>query len=91
MAVKHRREKKSTKSAAIASALTNGAMASPPVVKKEIILEDHLPPLALVFTILFCSGAAWVLGLRDLLATGKSFLGPIDDAYLVSLNKNFTL
>ena len=86
MAVKHRREKKSTKSAAIASVLTNGAMASPPVVKKELVLEDHLPPLALVFTILICSGAAWVLGLRDLLATGKSFLGPIDAAYLVSLN-----
>jgi hypothetical protein len=84
MAVKQRREKKSSRSAAIASALTNGAMAKPPVVKKEVVLEDHLPPLALVFTILVCSGIVWVLGLRDLLATGKPFLGPIDDAYLVS-------
>jgi hypothetical protein len=52
--------------------------------KKEIVLADHLPPLGLVFTVLACSGALWVFGLRDLMATGKPFLGEIDDAYLVS-------
>ena len=85
MAVKQkpRREKKSTQSAAVAAALTNGAMASPAVNKKEIVLEDHLPPLALVLTVILCSGLAWILGLRDLMATGKPFLGEMDHAYLV--------
>ena len=82
MSGKTRNERKSAK---VAAALTNGAMAAPPVVKKETILEDHLPPLALVLTIFLCSGILWVFGLRDLLATGKSLLGPVDDSYLVSL------
>lgn len=83
MKQKARREKKSTQSAAVAAALTNGAMASPAVNKKEIVLEDHLPPLGLVLTVILCSGFAWILGLRDLMATGKPFLGEMDHAYLV--------
>ena len=59
--------------------------AAPPMVKDAALAEDHLPPLALVFTILICSGALWVLGLRDLMATGKNFLGPMDDAFMVRI------
>lgn len=56
---------------------------APPMMKDATLAEDHLPPLPLVFTVLICSGALWVLGLRDLMATGKNFLGPMDDAFMV--------
>mmetsp|Transcript_23672 Transcript_23672/g.34961 ORF Transcript_23672/g.34961 Transcript_23672/m.34961 type:complete len:388 (+) Transcript_23672:106-1269(+) len=55
-----------------------------PSPKKDdyVLLLEHLPPLPLVFVILFCSGAMWVFGLRDALATGKNILGEMDYAYL---------
>jgi hypothetical protein len=77
-----RRGKKSTKNNAVVK--NDPAKLSHDVGKSSIVLAEHLPPLALVFTVLICSGVVWVLGLRDLLATGKPFLGSIDEAYLVS-------
>eukprot|EP00545_Synedropsis_sp_CCMP1620_P009420 CAMPEP_0119005578 /NCGR_PEP_ID=MMETSP1176-20130426/1808_1 /TAXON_ID=265551 /ORGANISM="Synedropsis recta cf, Strain CCMP1620" /LENGTH=390 /DNA_ID=CAMNT_0006957409 /DNA_START=57 /DNA_END=1229 /DNA_ORIENTATION=+ len=82
MAVKQRRNKKSNAAAVVKDAPDSNAAATAPLVIKPILFEDHLPPLPLVFTVLFCSGALWVLGLRDFLATGKNFLGDMDDAYL---------
>ena len=51
--------------------------------RQELILE-HLPPLALVLIVLFCSGALLVFALRDLLATGRNIGGTWDEAMLVS-------
>lgn len=83
-------KRKQTKSSAAtvskkaASADSAASTTAPLVLKqKATLFEEHLPPLPLVFTVLFCSGALWVLGLRDLMATGKSFLGDMDDDYLV--------
>lgn len=56
-------------------------VSAPKKANYELALE-HLPPLPLVFVILFCSGAMWVFGLRDTLATGKNILGELDYAYL---------
>jgi len=41
-----------------------------------------LPPLPLVITIFVCSGFMWMLAFRDLMATGRSLYGEIDDAML---------
>ena len=56
-----------------------------PTKNKALVVLEHLPPLPLVFVVLFCSGALWILGLRDAMATGKMILGEIDEAYLVSI------
>lgn len=44
----------------------------------------HLAPLPLVMMVLLCSGALWVLSFRDVMATGRSIAGGMDDAMLVS-------
>lgn len=54
--------------------------------KQAVIVAEHLPPLVLVLTILLCSGFMFVMGMRDLMATGKIILGESDAAYLVRLN-----
>jgi len=46
------------------------------------LVEEHLPPLSLVCCVLICSGSLFVLGLRDVLATGKIVAGPPDEALL---------
>lgn len=51
--------------------------------RKEMI-DDHLPPLSLVLTVLLCSGALSVLAMRDFAATGKNILGSIDEPMLVN-------
>ena len=59
------------------------AMKRNEVAQKELVLE-HLPPLPLVFTILFCSGALLIFALRDFLTTGRNIGGTWDEAMLVS-------
>ena len=53
--------------------------------RKEVIAM-HLPPLPLVMTVLICSGFMWMFAFRDMMATGKSLIAPIDNAFLVSLH-----
>jgi hypothetical protein len=53
------------------------------MVQKEMIAE-HLPPLALVFTVLACSGILWVFAFRDVFSTGRNIAGSLDEAMLVS-------
>jgi hypothetical protein len=48
------------------------------------VAAEHLPPMSLVFTVMMFSGALFVLGLRDALATGRPIAGPLDEAMLVS-------
>jgi hypothetical protein len=48
------------------------------------LVAEHLPPLPLVLAILLCSGFMFVLGMRDMMSTGKIILGESDAAYLVS-------
>lgn len=50
---------------------------------KANLAAEHLPPLALTFIVLLCSGALLVLNLRDLLTTGKNIGGSWDEAMLV--------
>ena len=64
----------------------NAAAAAHIAQKQAIIVAEHLPPLVLVLTILLCSGFMFVLGMRDLMATGKNILGESDAAYLVRWN-----
>jgi hypothetical protein len=54
--------------------------------EKILLAEDHLPPLSLVFIVLFCSGVLLVLSLRDFASTGRNLLGQWDEAMLVSTN-----
>ena len=62
-----------------------------PEVKKPIkqtpaeLVEEHLPPMALICCVLVFSGALFVLGLRDALATGRPIAGPMDVAFLVCI------
>lgn len=49
----------------------------------EQLVAEHLPPLALVFTVLACSGALWILAMRDVLATGRVIAGVWDEAMLL--------
>lgn len=49
----------------------------------ELAIE-HLPPLMLIFTVLFCSGAIFVLAMRDFMSTGRVIAGEWDDAFMVS-------
>ena len=44
----------------------------------------HFVPLPLVVIILVCSGFMWVMAFRDVMATGRSIGGPMDDAMQVS-------
>jgi hypothetical protein len=48
------------------------------------LAAEHLPPMSLVCGVIVFSGALFVLGLRDALATGKNIAGPMDEAMLVS-------
>jgi len=54
-----------------------------PKTQKEVA-ADHLPPLPLIFVVLFCSGALFMFALRDAIATGKNIAGPWGEAMLVS-------
>mmetsp|Transcript_43453 Transcript_43453/g.132194 ORF Transcript_43453/g.132194 Transcript_43453/m.132194 type:complete len:410 (-) Transcript_43453:634-1863(-) len=48
--------------------------------KANSLREMHFAPMALVISIMICSGVMWVMAFRDVFATGSSILGPIDDA-----------
>jgi hypothetical protein len=80
------RTSKSTKlakaSATVAS--ENSKYDAIPEVQKELIAE-HLPPIALVFAVVACSGFLFVFAFRDVFATGRNIGGNLDAAYLVSL------
>mmetsp|Transcript_123813 Transcript_123813/g.346726 ORF Transcript_123813/g.346726 Transcript_123813/m.346726 type:complete len:237 (-) Transcript_123813:622-1332(-) len=52
-----------------------------PNVKKELI-EEHLPPIALVFAVVACSGFLFMFAFRDVFATGRNIGGDMDAAYL---------
>jgi hypothetical protein len=47
------------------------------------VAEAHLPPLPLILAILACSGAVFVLAMRDFWTTGRNIAGPWDRAMLV--------
>jgi hypothetical protein len=51
--------------------------------EKQQVIEEHLPPLALTFIILACSGFLLVFALRDFLSTGKNIAGKWDESMLV--------
>jgi len=53
----------------------------------ETSKAPNMPPIGLVYAILFCSGALLMFALRDLLATGRNIAGPWDEAYLVRVMK----
>ena len=53
-------------------------------VTNDSIIEEHLPPLSLVFVVLFCSGALLVMAMRDFMSTGRNIAGSWDEAMLVS-------
>jgi hypothetical protein len=57
--------------------------------KHAAMVADHLPPLPLVLAILLCSGFMFMLGMRDMMSTGKIILGESDAAYLVREVVNF--
>ena len=63
---------------------TDGQMTKQPV-SKEVVAE-HLPPLALVFTVIACSGFLFVFSFRDVFATGRNVAGEMDEAMLVCNN-----
>jgi hypothetical protein len=44
---------------------------------------ECLPPIALVFTIIACSGFLFVFSFRDVFATGRIIGGSMDEAMLV--------
>ncbi len=51
-------------------------------VKKDLI-DEHLPPIGLVFTVIVCSGFLFMFAFRDVFATGRNVGGEMDEAYLV--------
>jgi hypothetical protein len=55
---------------------------SPPSLKESV--NDHLPPIILVFTIMVCSGFVFMYSFRDVFATGRTIGGYRDHSYLVS-------
>lgn len=60
-------------------------VAAPKPVEEEVRNPgDDLPPIALVCTVLLCSGALLVFALRDFLTTGRNIGGTWDEAFLVS-------
>jgi hypothetical protein len=70
--------------ASAAKSTTNEARAlAKEVLQKRHVAEEHLPPLPLILCILACSGAAFVLAMRDFWTTGRSIAGPWDQAVLV--------
>jgi hypothetical protein len=52
--------------------------------KRKDVRVLHFAPLPLVFTVLVCSGVMWLMSFRDVFATGRSILGEMDEAVLVS-------
>jgi hypothetical protein len=46
-------------------------------------VNDYLPPLPLVMTIIACSGFTFLYAFRDVFATGRVIGGAVDDAFLV--------
>ena len=54
---------------------------SQPIIKESI--DDHLPPLLLVFTVMVCSGFVAMYAFRDVFATGRVVGGVRDYNYLV--------
>lgn len=53
--------------------------------RKAFLAEEHLPPLFLVAVVLMCSGALFVLAMRDFVSTGKVIAGTWDEAMLVGV------
>jgi hypothetical protein len=51
------------------------------MIKEDV--NDHLPPIFLVFTVLACSGFVFMYSFRDVFATGRVIGGVRDHAYLV--------
>lgn len=78
------KNKKQRNAAAKKTAEGSNSKISVPDKDKYVLALEHLPPLPLVFAILFCSGISCLFGIRDTLATGKNILGEIDYSYLVS-------
>ncbi len=48
-------------------------------------VNDHLPPIILVFTVMACSGFLFMYAFRDVFSTGRTIGGAWDDAYLVRI------
>jgi hypothetical protein len=46
-------------------------------------LAESLPPIALVLTIIACSGFLFIFSFRDVFATGRIIGGSMDEAMLV--------
>mmetsp|Transcript_12215 Transcript_12215/g.15972 ORF Transcript_12215/g.15972 Transcript_12215/m.15972 type:complete len:401 (+) Transcript_12215:110-1312(+) len=65
---------KNAKKIAIPSSISGGA--SPAA-------EEHLPPLPLVFFVLFCSGFLLIFGLRDFMMTGRNIFGDMDESLMM--------
>lgn len=51
---------------------------------KDALIEEHLPPMALVAAVMICSGPLFVFYMRDFLATGKVIAGRWDEDLMVS-------
>ncbi|KAG7339386.1 hypothetical protein IV203_006494 [Nitzschia inconspicua] len=49
-------------------------------------INDHLPPIFLVFTVMVCSGFLFMYSFRDVFATGRTIGGYRDHAYLSFTN-----
>lgn len=60
-------------------------------ISRSSVVEEHLPPLSLVFFVFVLSGPLFVLGLRDMLATGKVVAGTFDGAMQVRLAATLSL
>jgi len=56
-----------------------------------IDVDDHLPPIVLVMTILACSGFVFVYSFRDVFATGRNIGGTPDEVFLVRVFVSFVL
>ena len=80
---KSSKQAKPVKNAPAAIATENSKYDNVPEVKKELI-EEHLPPIALVFAVVACSGFLFMFAFRDVFATGRNIAGDMDAAYLVS-------
>ena len=50
---------------------------------KEMLVDEYLPPIGLVFSVLLCSGFLFMFAFRDVFATGKVIGGTYDQAMLV--------
>jgi hypothetical protein len=76
----HRRRPQTTKLANVQEVTVATKMMEATAAKD--LIEDHLPPLGLVYTVLICSGTMFVLCMRDFLATGRSIGGSWDEAMM---------